>query len=105
MNFRAIPSMRPDPQSVYYPDYMKIPEEERLNLDQNWYARTKYYASDAEHPDPEHPEHETPSRRIEKQKKKGNPLTPAARPESSRADTSLKSRTTAAAKTSDDTSR
>ena len=103
MNFRAIPPMRPNPQPVYFPEYMKISKEERVNLDQTWYARIEYYASVAEHPDPEHPEHETLSRRIGKKKKKGDPPTPAARPKSSRADTSLKSRTMA--KTSDDTSR
>ena len=39
--------MQPDPQSLCYPDYKKIPEEERLNLDPTWYAITEYYTSDA----------------------------------------------------------
>ena len=61
--------MQPDPQSVYYLEYMKVPEDDRLNLDQSWYARIEYYASDAGHADPKHKDHETPSRRMVKKKK------------------------------------
>ena len=60
LNYRAVPPMRPDSQSVYYPDYMDVPEEDRLNPSQSWYSRIDFYASDNEHPDPEHAFHGIP---------------------------------------------
>ena len=73
-----------------------------MNLEQSLYDRIGYYASDIEHPDPNHPLHEVPGRPTLKKKKQGGSQTSAARPGSSRADTSTKSKV--ATKTREDAS-
>ena len=92
--------MKPDSLSAYYEDYMKVPIEDRMNLEQSLCDRIGYYASDNEHPDPKHPLHDVPGRPTLKKKKQGCSQTSAARPGSSRADTSTK--TKVATKTRED---
>ena len=67
-DYRAVPPIVPDPQSVYYPEYMKLSEEARLDTSKPWYSKIGYYASDNEHPDLGHKLHKDPRARCEASK-------------------------------------